>query len=177
MIFEIPFNEEIYNQQMLLNFNTAWKKNFNNNRKCLFLAIPMILVGGLIIYGENNTGFLLVAIGIHYLMNFYTYYKFYQKSKKSYLDLMNAEILKQKGSNENHLWEFDDLFFRYKDHKYEAKIKWEVFKSHRVIENNLFLDIDVGTNLAFILGESEIGTDNFKKATEFVKEKVTQKHM
>jgi hypothetical protein len=46
-----------------------------------------------------------------------------------------------------------------------------------VIENNLFLDIDVGTNLAFILGESEIGTDNFKKATEFVKGKVTQKHM
>ena len=54
MKFELPFKEQIYDEQMTLNFNTAWNDNLKKNKKRLIWAIPMILLGGLIIYGKNN---------------------------------------------------------------------------------------------------------------------------
>ena len=62
MKFDLPFKEQIYNEQMTLNFNTAWNDNLKKNKKRLIWAIPMILLGGLIIYGKNNLGFLFIAI-------------------------------------------------------------------------------------------------------------------
>lgn len=175
MKFELPFKEQIYNEQMTLNFNTVWNKNLKKNKKRLIWAIPMILLGGLIIYGENNLGFLFIAIGIHYLINFYDYYSFYKKSKNTFFELVETEKIGQIKANENSFWEFNDDHFRYKDYKYEAKIKWEAFKSNRIIDKNLFLDLNVGNNSSYILGEIEIGTENFNKITEFVKSKIGQK--
>jgi hypothetical protein len=48
-------------------------------------------MGGFILYGENNLGFLFLAIGIHYLINFYDYYAFYKKRKKAFFELVEKE--------------------------------------------------------------------------------------
>ncbi|ULC58413.1 hypothetical protein MBM09_10815 [Flaviramulus sp. BrNp1-15] len=175
MKFEIPFEEQIYKEQMTLNFNTTWSKNLKKNNKRLIWAIPFILLGGLIIYGENYLGFLFIAIGIHYLINFYDYYSYHKKSKAKFFELIEMEIIGQKNANENCIWEFNEDHFRYKDYKYEAKIKWEAFKSNRIIDKNIFLDLNVGNNSSYVLGEIEIGTENFIKVTEFVKNKIGQK--
>ncbi|KJD31053.1 hypothetical protein PK35_16830 [Tamlana nanhaiensis] len=175
MKFEIPFKEEIYKEQMTLNFNTAWKENLKKNKKRLIWAIPMILIGGLIIYGENYLGFVFIGIGIHYLINFYDYNSYYKKSKTKFFDLVEAEIVGQKNANELSVWEFDENYFGYKDYKYEAKINWEAFNNNRIIERNLFLDLNVGNNSSYVLGESEIGIENFQKITEFVKNKMDKK--
>ncbi|MUU79904.1 hypothetical protein [Winogradskyella endarachnes] len=172
MKFELPFNEQTYNEQMTLNFNTAWNDNLKKNKKRLILAIPMILLGGLIIYGENYLGFLFIAIGIHYLINFYDYYSYYKKSKNNFFELVKTEKNGQLDAGENSVWEFNDEYFRYKDYKYEAKIKWEAFKSTRVIDKNLFIDLNVGNKSSYVIGETELGTENFNKVTEFVKTKV-----
>ncbi len=91
MKFELPFNEQIYKEQITLNFNTAWNKNLKNNKKRLILVIPMILMGVLIIYGGGNIGFLFLAIGIHNLINFYEYYSFYKKNKNKFFELVEKE--------------------------------------------------------------------------------------
>lgn len=175
MKFELPFNEQIFNEQMTLNFNTAWKDNLKKNKKRLIWAIPMILLGGLIIYGENNLGFLFIAIGMHYLINFYDYYSYYKKSKNTFFELVETEKKGQIDADENSIWEFNDDHFGYKDYKYETKIKWEAFNSTRVIDKNLFIDLNVGNNSSYVIGDSELGTENFNKVTEFVKAKVKKK--
>ena len=55
MKFEIPFNKQIYKEQMELNFNTAWKDNLQKNKKRLFYGIPIVLIGLLIAYVLGNT--------------------------------------------------------------------------------------------------------------------------
>lgn len=172
MKFELPFNAQIYTEQMTLNFHTAWNENLKNNRNRLFWAIPMIIVGGLIFYGENNLGFLFMAIGIHYSINFYDYYAYYKKNKKAFFELVEKEKINQLKANEYSIWEFNDDHFGYKDYKFEAKIKWEAFKSTKVIDKNLFIDLNVGNNSSFIIGETEIGSENFNTLLEFVKRKV-----
>jgi hypothetical protein len=157
---------------MTLNFHTAWKENLKNNRKRLFWVVPMILMGGLLLHGENNLGFLFLAIGIHYLINFYDYYSFYKKSKKDFFKLVEKEKNGQIAANENSVWEFTDDYFSYKDYKYEAKIKWKAFKSFRVIDKNLFLDLGLGNDSSFVIGEIEIGTENFNRLLEFLKVKI-----
>lgn len=172
MKFELPFNAQIYTDQMTLNFHTAWNENLKNNRNRLFWAIPMIILGGLIIYGKNNVGFLFMAIGIHYSINFYDYYAYYKKNKNNFFSLVEKEKNNQLKANENSIWEFNDDHFRYKDYKYEAKIKWEAFKSTRVIDKNLFLDLGLGNDSSYVIGEIEIGSENFNTLLEFVKRKI-----
>lgn len=172
MKFELPFNEQIFKEQITLNFNTAWNKNMKINKKRLIWGVPMILLGVLILYGGNNLGFLFLAIGIHYLINFYNYYSFYKKSKKAFFELVEKEKNNQIEANENSIWEFTDDHFRYKDYRYEAKIKWKAFKSFRVIDKNLFLDLDVGNKSSYTIGETEIGAENFNTLIEFVKLKI-----
>ena len=172
MKFQLPFKEQIYIEQMNLNFETVWNFNLKKNKKRLIWGIPTIIFGGLIIYGKSNLGYLFIAIGIHYLINFYDYYSFYKKSKNTFLEIVKTEKNEQIKANENSLWEFNDDFFGYKDYKYETKIKWEAFKSFRIIEKNLFLDLNVGNNSSYIIGEIEVGTENFNKIIEFVKSKI-----
>ncbi|WP_299215725.1 hypothetical protein [uncultured Dokdonia sp.] len=174
MKFELLFIEQIYIEQMTLNFDTAWNESLKKNKKRLIWGIPMIVLGGLIIYGKNNLGFLFIVIGIHYLINFYDYYSFYKKNKNTFFGLVEAEKNEQIEANENYFWEFNDDYLKYKDYKYEVKIKWKAFKSARVIDKNLFIDLNNGNNSSYIIGETEIGTENFHKLIVFVTNKIGQ---
>ena len=42
MKFELPFNEKIFKDQMMLNLNTVWKDYLNQNKKNMLWTIPMI---------------------------------------------------------------------------------------------------------------------------------------
>ncbi len=172
MKFEIPFNEMIFIDQTNLIFKNHWSKNLKKNRKRLFVGIPMILLGSFIIYLKSNLGYLYLVIGLHFLINFFEYYSYYKKNKKAFYEIINSEIEGQNNSKQDCIWQFNDDYFFYKDFKYETKIMWKTFKSYRVIENNLFLDINVGNNSSYIIGESEIGNENFLKLTEFIKNKI-----
>jgi len=172
MKFDIPFDEQIFKEQMDLNFNSVWNDNLKKNNKRLIWSIPIILLGALIIYGENYLGFLFIAIGLHYLINFINYNSYYRKSKHKFYELIKTEIIGQKNANKNCVWEFNENYLRYKDYRFEAKIKWNAFQSVRIIEKNLFIDLNVGYHLSYIVGEKEIGVDNFEKVTEFIKSKI-----
>jgi len=172
MKFEIPFEEKIYTDQMNLYFNKTWETNLKKNKERLIVSIPMILLGSLIVYLENNIGFIFIAFGIHYLINFFSYYSYFKKSKKTFFDSVETEKNDQLIANENSIWEFHDDYFKYIDYKCEIKLKWNAFQNKRVIEKNLFLDIDTKNNISYILGEIEVGTQEFQKIIELVKNKI-----
>lgn len=171
MKLEIPFNESIYSEQTTLNFNLAWDENLKKNKKRLYWAVPSIIFGAFLTYQENYLGFLFLGIGIHYIINFYDYYSYYKTNKTKYLELVKSEIDGQKSANQDSIWEFKEDYFRYKYYKYDAKFKWNAFKGYRIIEKNLFLDLEVGNNSSYILGESEVGKEKFEEIIEFVKKK------
>lgn len=84
MIFEIPFKESVFREQMTLNFKLVWKENLSKNKLSFIASSISILLGIVVIYIGNMTGFIFIALGLHYLVNFLTYYSFYKKSKKKY---------------------------------------------------------------------------------------------
>lgn len=177
MKFEIPFNETIFKEQMTLNFNTIWKENLKKSKKLLIWAIPILLFGGFLTYQKDNLGLLFIAVGIHYLINFFNYYFSYKKNKKSFFELVENEKNGQIIANGIVLWEFNDDYLKYKDYRFNTKIKWEAFKNVRIINKNLFLDLNIGERASYILGETEVGIENFNKITEFVKGKIKHQKM
>lgn len=176
MRVEIPFVEGIYKEQMTLNFDLVWSKNVKRNKKSFIWAILIVLFGVFIyVSSREPISFLLIVIGIHSSINCYRYHSHYKKCKKDFFDLVDSEIFGQKEAKENSIWEFNDDYFRYKDYKYDTKIKWKAFKSCRVIKQNLFIDLNEGNNSSFVLGEIETGKESFKKISDFVKDKTEAK--
>ena len=111
-------------------------------------------------------------MGLHFLINAYRYYKDYKKRKTEFLNIVQKEIESQNNANVPCIWEFNEEYFRYKDYQFDAKMRWEIFKRFRIIEKNLFMDLDVGNNSSYILGQNEVGEENFLKVTKFVESKI-----
>ncbi|MDP2161467.1 MAG: hypothetical protein Q8K02_13360 [Flavobacterium sp.] len=174
MKFEIPFKEEIYKKQTSLNLSLTWEKILKKNKKNLIIYIFFISIGFLTIYGGGNIGVIFIIIGLFGLLECYRINTAYQNYKKTYLKLIENEIKGQLESNEKSVWEFNDDYFSYKDYKYEAKIKWNAFKNYRIIEDNIFLDLNVGNQSSYILSKEEIGNDSFENIIELIHTKINR---
>ena len=172
MTFEIPFNKDIYERQTNLQLNSYWEKTLKKHKKNLYFSIGAILLGILAIYGNGNVGYVFLIIGIYGCIEFYKINTSYQNSKKDFQKITNNEIEVQIESNENSYWEFNEDFFRYKDCKYEAKIKWKTFKSYEIIEDNIFLNLNVGNQSSYILAKEEVGENSFESIINLVDSKI-----
>ncbi|CAM3508556.1 hypothetical protein FLGE108171_00830 [Flavobacterium gelidilacus] len=170
MKYEIPFDAEIYKEQMTLNFNITWLKNVKKNQKNFYWGIAYIILGLFIIYLKNNLGYLFIAIAIHVLINCNTYYNHYKKNKKRYFDEVTTDIEKQ--ANKVSKWELNEDHLFFKQYNYETTINWEVFKSYSVINKNLFVNLSKDRGLSYVLGEKEVGTNEFKKIIDFIDTKI-----
>ena len=173
MIFETPFDEKTYEEQVKLNFGEVWKNNVQKHRKILLLSIGGMLYGLFIVFRKDNIGFIIFGIGLHYFINFLNHYFFYKKNKKKYFNLTQNEIVNENKVKQNTVWNFNQDFFGMKNYKYDVKIKWEAFCSYRIIENHLFLDIEPKTGYSYIIGKKEIGAENFDKVLALVKENIS----
>lgn len=175
MKYEIAFDKKIYYDQTAINFNVAWNKNLKKNKRNLFFSILLIVLGFLIIYGKNKLGYPSLFVGIYYLIDGIRYLLFYKKQRDRYFDLVNSEMIKHEKAQETTIWEFNEDYFSYKDYKYEAKIKWNAFKGYRIINKNLFLDLEIGNASSYIIGAIEIGNEEFDKLLNFVERKIGDK--
>ncbi|SHI83449.1 hypothetical protein [Flavobacterium terrae] len=55
---------------------------------------------------------------------------------------------------------------------YQRKHNWDAFKSYRIIEDNIFLDLNVGNQLSCVLGNEEIGEDSYVKIIMLIDDKI-----
>ena len=172
MVLEVPFNEDIYKKQTNLKLGLYWNKILKKHKNNLIISIVFFLLGVFAIYGKGNVGYVFVIISIYGFLEFYKINTAYQKSKKEFQKIVSDEIKGQIESNQNSIWEFNDTYFRYKDYKLDAKINWTAFKSYTVIEDNLFLNLNVGNQSSYIIAKEEIGNDSFQEVLNFVDDKI-----
>jgi len=176
MKLEIPFDKNIYNKQNELNFNSVWKKNLKNNSRRIVWGVLGLILGGFMVFNKNYVGYLFIGLGIHYFANFIDYRSFYLKSKKRYFGLVNGEIDGYENSRCDILWEFEDEYFGYSDHRFETKIKWTTFKSYRIIDETLFLDMDSKNGLSYILSKSELKESEWSQILDLLSVKIKPVH-
>lgn len=172
MVLEVPFNEDIYKKQTNLILGLYWNKILKKHKNNLIISIVFFLLGVFAIYGKGNVGYVFVIISIYGFLEFYKINTAYQKSKKEFQKIVSDEIKGQIESNQNSIWEFNDTYFRYKDYKLDVKINWTAFKSYAIIEDNLFLNLNVGNQSSYIIAKEEIGNDSFQEVLNFVDDKI-----
>jgi hypothetical protein len=87
MKFELVFNKEIYNQQMNLLFDLAWKRKILYYKNSQYLGSILIFIGVIMIFNRPSLfGFVLIVFGLSILIPF-VYYYFKIKSDYKKIDL------------------------------------------------------------------------------------------
>ena len=164
MRFELVFDKDIYNAQMDVLFDLAWKRKVSYYKNSQYLGAFLIFIGVLMICNRSNLfGFVLILLGLSNLIPF-VYYYFKIKSNYKKFDLAR---IKECEINEypTHVFEFTEKSLITNDSKHSISIDWEEFLMYLVKENNLILITKVYQS--YILGEIEIGEENFKKNNFF----------
>ncbi|MEH6538340.1 MAG: hypothetical protein V7719_18230 [Psychroserpens sp.] len=173
MKFEIPFDKDIYDEQMKLQFDKVWSKGFNKNKSTLYIAIPIFAVGVLAVYGKGNVGYVFIILGLFYLYKYYEYYQHYKNNKKRYFSESEIYANEQSEIKDISIFEFNDSYLRYKNYKLDFKLNWSLFTGFEIIKDNVFIKTK-NVNHVYILGKSEIGSPEFNNVIEFLKSKMEE---
>lgn len=176
MKIELPFNKETLLEQTNLNHRELWKSNLKQNRRRLIWVGLSGLTGWYLIVTGDQMGYLMVGLGVLFLVNFVNYEWYYSKTKKNYFLKVDKLVKEFEKIKQNSIWDFDEEFFSYADHRFESKIKWSTFQGYRLIDNNIFLDFDSAVGQSFILSKHEVSDDQWEFINELVKRKTKPVH-
>lgn len=173
MRFEFTFNPALNQKQNDLNFNLTWKPLLSKTKTNVLNASAIFLIGALFVYWGYNVAWVMVVIGLHFMVNSFYYYRHYRKVKRNYADLVESFGKEYSQAGEKLVWEFLEDSFHYSDFKCDITVRWEAFDGYRVIENSLFMDTKAGGMAqGWILDPNEVGQENFDKIISFLDEKI-----
>lgn len=172
MKYELVFDEVIYNNQMDLLFTIIWKRKISYYKNFQYLGVLLLVAGVALIYNRPNIfgiGYVFLFFG---LSNFVPFVYYYFKIKSQYKKFESAKI-KDTGS-------FKDLEIATLELTEKSWIMnvennvivtdWENFAAHLVKEDNLILITK--DYRPYILGEIEVGVENFRHIISFVEKKI-----
>jgi hypothetical protein len=170
--FEIPFNSDIYLNQTELIIRYIYKSYLKDARESLFVGLISILIGISIIIGKSFLGIVFVLLGIFYTLKSYPKFQIYNKLVSTSLKKESESFAKVESDFSNGIFEFRADSLKFYDNNISRDIKWIDFKGFKLIKSNLLLILEPDKGDIMIIGESEVGIDNFKKIVEFVKHKL-----
>ena len=171
MKFKIPFDEEIFRNQNKLWFDSVWSKNVKKNKTGFYYGTAFIILGGLIVYGGDNLGFLFIGIGLFLFVTAYRYYNHYKKRNKIFFDYVERGIQEFNEQDLETVFEFNDDNFYYKDYRFEAKINWITYTGFKLVQDNLFIFFDKEKQMPYMIGKEEIDKEDFDKLIQFLNKK------
>ncbi|WP_163410957.1 MFS transporter [Flavobacterium ajazii] len=173
MKFELNFDKDIYNQQMDLLFDLAWKRKIKYYKNSQYLGFLLIILGAALIYNRPNIfgiGYVFIFFGLTNLIPFvYHYFKIkstYRKfnaAKKSEIEI-NKEV-------KDFSWEFTEEAFVINVGNQFKALPWEEFTIYLIKDDNIILITK--DYQPYILGEIEVGKENFKMIISFVQNKIS----
>ncbi len=100
-----------------------------------------------------------------------------KKSKKKFLKAIGDEADRFLEKGKEMILEFNNNSFFYEGFDYSTTINWDTFKHFRIIGENIFLDLNVGNTVSYILSKSQIGEEKFAELIEFLKGKIKQSQL
>lgn len=172
MKFELNFDKNTFHKQQKLNIDLLWKKNIDRNKKSLITGVVVFALGVFITYGGSDLGIFLLGYGLCYLIFIASYFYSVRQKKKEHFKLVEAEADRYLSKGNEMILEFNDDSFYYKGFDYETTIGWDTFKGFRVIDNSIFMDLNVGNTVSYIINESQVGEENFRKLIGFLGSKI-----
>lgn len=172
MKFELNFDKKIFLEQQEKFIDLAWENNKRDPNKSIPIIIFILVVSIFLIYNNKYFGYLGLGYSISQLIVLISYRLNLQKSKKNFLSSVNDEADRYLSKGNEMILEFNDNSFYYRGLDYETTIGWDTFKGFRVIDNSIFMDLNVGNTVSYIINESQIGEENFRKLIGFLGSKI-----
>jgi hypothetical protein len=170
MKIELKFDVDIYNKQMDLLFDLAWKRKTEYYRNSHYLGFILLLIA--IFLFVERPSFFAFAILIFSLGILIPYFYYYFKIKSLYKKLETEKAMEIEALKKQNLvfCEFTETCLIMESEGQQRKWNWEDFVAQLVKEDNLFMFTK--ENEPIILGELEVGKDNFKMIVDFVDAKI-----
>lgn len=172
MKFDIPFKSEIYLNQTQLIIPLIYKPYLKDARESLIVGLISTLIGISIIIGKSYLGIVFVLLGAVYIIKAYPKFQLYSKLKSTYFEKVKEKVAEVESDFGNGIFEFKEHSIKYIDKNITRDVKWNEFKGFKVVKSNLLLILEPDNGDIMIIGENEIGSENFKKTVEFVKTKL-----
>jgi hypothetical protein len=171
MKFNLKFDVEVYNKQMDLLFNLAWKKKKEYYKNSHYLGFILLIITVILIL--DRPSFFYFGIAFFSLGILIPYFYYYFKIKSQYKKIETAKALEiEMLQNQNEIsWEFTNSSLIMRSSQGERELNWNEFLTHFEKEDNLFMITK--TYEPFILGKIEVGKDNFKVIVDFVSTKIS----
>ena len=172
MKFDLEFDKDIYNKQMDLLFDLAWKKKKDYYKNSQYLGVVLIFIGVAMIYKRPNIigfGYALLFFGLSNLIPF-CYYYFRIKSNFKKMGILRSKEIEINENLKKFSFEFTEKAFIMSAGEHTKSVDWEHFLMCLVKNNNLIL---IAKDYQFyVLDEIEVGNENFQRIISFVKTKI-----
>ena len=155
---------------MDLLFDLAWKRKTEYYKNSHYFGFILLVIGAFLIFERPSFfGFAILIFSLGILI---PYFYYYFKVKSLYRKLETEKALEIEASKNQNLvfWEFTETCLIMESEGNQRKLNWEDFVTQLVKENNLFMFTK--ENEPIILGEVEVGKDNFKMIVDFVGAKI-----
>jgi hypothetical protein len=168
--FRIPFNEKIYKNQAEIYLNHRFKKKIKDGgTRALIMAIVFLICGIAWLPLIAFMGHFCLILGALLMIGWLTNNLGYKKTRKTFYEALNKECIARMERNDVCVWEFTEDHFYYADYKMETRLIWPAFKNILKIENNIYLEADVG--ITFMLSDEEVGMEAFNEILSLVETK------
>ena len=175
--YQYQFNEGVFREQMNLLLHLALKKNKAKAGSYLLFVGLCLTLGSLFLYFNSDgagivIGPLLLLTGLSYLIAYINYLVKINKIKVVFAKSINIEVERMRSSDSPVKLAISDEDFYYQDKDYEIRVKWNLIKSHLIMEGHVFLLLDLNTLSAYSISELNVGVSEFKEISTFVETKL-----
>ena len=176
MRLEVEFNEEIHRSELVVFMNKTFQPGLTKTLKTLVVGLLLIILAFYDLNKSDNSnsviGYIMLGLGIHYIIQCLNHFYFVYKSKREYRVKIEKDILRMNQPNQLIVMEFTEDHFSYEELDYNSQIKWNMFKCFRIVEDNIFLDMDRGIQTSYIINKLTISDSAFQNVIDFLSERI-----
>lgn len=173
LTFQIPLDPKISLGQYNLRLKLIFKKNLAKNARALIYALITLFLAWLMLIDKSSIGYWMFSFGLFSLFTVIYYYWYYISTSKKLRRIYKDMVDLRARNNDVTTWEFNDDHLRYKDMYYDFSIKWAAFKGYKIVQKNLFLQLTETIDQSYIIGEDEVGVQDFNSILAVVSEKIS----
>lgn len=173
MYYEIPYEPEKAKRQFDLIWKETSKEIFSQMKQYGVLS-AILTIGAIITAFDNAFGVMMLIFAIMLGFNFLLFlFRYRQAQKKFYAETKQIVAMYTQQPAFSVAIGLDDDSFTYRDSLIDIKIKWEAFRHYTIVNEILFFGMTSELYRNYSVSSSEIGTLEFEKVVEFVKQKIT----
>ena len=169
--FKIPFDRSTYIVQSKLVIRISCEKLLKKRNWSILLGSFFILLGALILLGGGDVGLVYVILGLVAYLDAYIKNEKFKTYRNKVLDAVLYDLDNDLSISDYGILDFSEEYLTFENSYLCNRTRWKDFEEFKFTRSNLFLVVEKESGFIYVIGKEEIGKNDFKRITEFVKSK------